>query len=207
MNIRNFITDDIPYASKIAHRVWGDLYTNETKELQNLIYEFTVLYYDLNRNYSFSILDKEQSESHPEHSEGSLKNKLNGLVLAATKYEKNNSSELFLEKLKSLDAKEQKIGKDLLEYLNTCGNAVKAQMNDDDIMLGLFISQERGCGKALLAKLAETCKEKNIKNIYLWTDTTCDHDYYEKNNFTLVNEVETLVNGQNIRTIIYKKQI
>lgn len=191
MKIRNFITDDIPYASKIAHRVWGDLYAKETQELQNLIYEFTVLYYDLNRNFSFSILEE----------------KLNGLVLAAAKYDKNNSSKLFLEKLKSLDAKEQKIGKDLLEYLNTCGKAVKAQMNDDDIMLGLFISQERGCGKALLAKLAETCKEKNIKNIYLWTDTTCDHDYYEKNNFTLVQEVETVVNGQNIRTIIYKKQV
>lgn len=191
MIVRNFITDDIPHAIKIAHKVWGGIYTNETAALQNLIYEFTVLYYNLNRDYSFSIFDE----------------KLNGILLAATKHDQNNSSELYLEKLKSLDTKEQKIGKDLLEYLNTCGKAVKAQMNDNDIMLGLFISQERGCGKALLAKLAETCKEKNIKNIYLWTDTTCDHEYYEKNNFTLVQEVETRVNGQNIRTIIYKKQV
>lgn len=191
MNVRNFTDTDIAHASKIAHRVWGELYTQETPELQDLIYEFMVHYYDLNREFSFSIFDE----------------KLNGFLLAATKHNKNDSHIHYLEKLKLLNDKDQKIGKDLLEYLNTCGKAVKEHMNDNDIMLGLFISQEKGCGKALLSKLAETCKEKNIKNIYLWTDTTCDHDYYDKNKFILVNEVETLVNGQNIRTIIYKKEI
>lgn len=191
MEVRHFLDTDIEHASKIAHKVWGDLYTRESDELQNLIYEFMVHYYDLNRDFSFSIFDE----------------KLNGFLFAASKHDKNNSYEGYLENLKKLDEKEQKIGKDLLEYLNECGKAVKEQMNDDDIMLGLFISQEKGCGKALLTKLKDTCKEKNIKNIYLWTDTTCDHDYYDKNNFTLVNEVETLVNGQKIRTIIYKKAV
>lgn len=191
MKVRHFLDTDIEHASKIAHKVWGDLYTRESDELQNLIYEFMVHYYDLNRDFSFSIFDE----------------KLNGFLLAASKHDKNNSYEGYLENLKKLDEKEQKIGKDLLEYLNECGKAVKEQMNDDDIMLGLFISQEKGCGKTLLTKLTDTCKEKNIKNIYLWTDTTCDHDYYDKNNFTLVNEVETLVNGQKIRTIIYKKAV
>lgn len=191
MQIRNFTDNDISCASKIAHRVWGDLYTNESPELQNLIYEFTVYYYDLNREFSFSIRDE----------------KLNGFLLAATKYDKNNSKETYLEKLKTLDEKEQKIGRDLIDYLETCGKAVKKHMNDDDIMLGLFISQEKGCGKILLSRLTEICREKNIKNIYLWTDTTCDHDYYDKNNFTLVNEVETFINGQTIKTIIYKKTV
>lgn len=191
MEVRHFLDTDIEHASKIAYKVWGDLYTRESDELQNLIYEFMVHYYDLNRDFSFSIFDE----------------KLNGFLFAASKHDKNNSYEGYLENLKKLDEKEQKIGKDLLEYLNECGKAVKEQMNDDDIMLGLFISQEKGCGKALLTKLTDTCKEKNIKNIYLWTDTTCDHDYYDKNNFTLVNEVETLVNGQKIRTIIYKKAV
>lgn len=191
MEVRHFLDTDIEHASKIANKVWGDLYTRESDELQNLIYEFMVHYYDLNRDFSFSIFDE----------------KLNGFLFAASKHDKNNSYEGYLENLKKLDEKEQKIGKDLLEYLNECGKAVKEQMNDDDIMLGLFISQEKGCGKTLLTKLTDTCKEKNIKNIYLWTDTTCDHDYYDKNNFTLVNEVETLVNGQKIRTIIYKKAV
>lgn len=191
MEVRHFLDTDIEHASKIAYKVWGDLYTRESDELQNLIYEFMVHYYDLNRDFSFSIFDE----------------KLNGFLFAASKHDKNNSYEGYLENLKKLDEKEQKIGKDLLEYLNECGKAVKEQMNDDDIMLGLFISQEKGCGKALLTKLTDTCKEKNIKNIYLWTDTTCDHDYYDKNNFTLVNEVETLVNAQKIRTIIYKKAV
>lgn len=205
MNIRNFIDADILFATKIAHRVWGELYTSESEELQNLIYEFMVHYYDLNREFSFSIF--EETLCNPEQSEESLKNKLKGFLLAATKHDKNESHLNFNEKLKTLELKEQKIAIDLVAYLNTSGKAVKEQMNDDDIMLGLFISQAKGCGRALLTKLAEICKEKNIKNIYLWTDTTCDHDYYDKNKFTLVNEVETLVNGQNIKTIIYKKSV
>ena len=59
----------------------------------------------------------------------------------------------------------------------------------------------------LLSKLVETAKENGIKNIYLWTDTTCDYDYYQKNKFTLVKEIENQVNNKKINTLIFKKEI
>ena len=55
----------------------------------------------------------------------------------------------------------------------------------------------------LLSKLGEICMKKEIKNIYLWTDTTCDYKYYQKNKFKLVSEFETLVNDKQIKTLIY----
>lgn len=191
MHIRTFADTDITQASKLAKLAWGDFYTQESEELQNLIYNFLVEYYDLNRKYSFSILDDE----------------LKGFLLAFTK---NNiyKPAKFKDKLKFLKSEaEQKIAIELFNYLETCGNELKNIVNYDDIILGLFISVKKGCGKQLLAKLVETCKEKNMKNIYLWTDTTCNYEYYKKNDFVLLKEIESIVNSKPIKTLIYKKSV
>lgn len=188
--IRNFEDSDIIEASAVSHLTWGDMYTHESSELQNLIYEFMVEYYDLNRKFSFSILDENYK----------------GFLLAAKKDDKNDSFGLLKERVAQLkDIKDQKIALELYDYLEACGKEVKRNMNDDDVMLGLFVSVQKGCGKMLLTKLIETCRENKIKNIYLWTDTTCDYDYYHKNNFELVKETENRVNDRRIKTLIYKR--
>ena len=94
-----------------------------------------------------------------------------------------------------------------LDYVENTGKEVKTIMNEDDLMMGLFISTQKGGGRMLLSKLVETAKENNIKNIYLWTDTVCDFDYYQKNKFTLVKEIKNNVNNKIINTLIFKKGI
>lgn len=190
MHVRNFTDKDIIQASKLAKLTWGNFYTQESEELQNLIYSFMVEYYDLNREYSFSILD----------------NQLKGFLLAFCKTDSYKPKD-FGERVNALKEKaEQKIAFDLFNYLEICGNELKNIINYDDIILGLFVSIQKGCGKQLLAKLVETCKEKNMKNIYLWTDTTCDYEYYKKNDFILLKELESFVNGKQIKTLIYCKR-
>jgi len=192
MHIRTFTDSDILQASKLAKLTWGDFYTHESEELQRLIYNFMVEYYDLNRKFSFSILDNEE---------------LKGLILAFSKTDFYTPLG-FAEKVKTLGKKdEQKIALDLFSYLEACGKELKNIINDNDIILGLFVSIQKGCGKQLLSKLIETCKENNMKNIYLWTDTTCDYKYYQKNNFVLRKETESLLNGKLIKTLIYQKSV
>ena len=192
MVIKNFENSDIENASKVAHLVWGDLYSHESYELQNLIYDFMVSYYDLNREFSFSVRDED----------------FKGFLLASLKNDTNNSRKLFEKKVAELESmEEQKIALELLDYLDTCGQEVKNIMKEDDVVLNLFISRQKGCGKLLLAKLNDVCQAQNIKNIYLWTDTTCDYDYYKKNSFDIVKETNVIVNSRNIKTIIYKKVI
>ena len=55
--------------------------------------------------------------------------------------------------------------------------------------------------------LAMCAEENDIKNIYLWTDTTCDFHYYQKNNFIPVKEFCFTVNGKKIDTFIFKKNL
>lgn len=191
MHIRTFENKDIIQASKLAKLTWGDFYTHESEELQNLIYSFMVEYYDLNRQYSFSILD----------------NELKGFLLAFCKTDCYKPKDFNARVNNLKNTAEQKIAFDLFNYLEICGNEIKNIINNDDIILGLFVSIQKGCGQQLLAKLVETCKAKNIKNIYLWTDTTCDYEYYKKNNFVLLKEIKSLVNGKLIKTLIYQKNI
>lgn len=191
MIVRNFKDSDIEEASKITHLVWGDLYANESSLLQQIIYDFTLEYYYLNGTFSFALDE----------------NGLKGFVFAALKKDKNNSSAKFENNINTLNEHDKITALNLLDYVENTGNEVKNLMNENDLMMGLFISTQKGGGKMLLSKLVETCRINNIKNIYLWTDTTCDFDYYQKNNFTLVKEITTLINNKNINTLIFKKEI
>ena len=189
MAVREFQDIDLKQASKLAKLTWGDFYANESTSLQNFIYSFMVEYYDLNRKYSFSITDEE----------------LKAFLLAFTPQDSYMGSN-FEDKIKLLTQEDQKTAIELFKYLEVCGNNIKNIINPDDIILGLFVSTQKGCGKKLLSKLAEVCKNSDKKNMYLWTDTTCDYEYYKKNNFILCTEFETYLNSKNIKTLIYRKK-
>ncbi len=190
--IQNFSNQDIAVASKVAKLTWGNFYTRESAQIQKLIYEFMVKYYDLNRDFSFSAYDDE----------------FKGFLLASKKDDNNNSFAYLETQVQKLtDSGEKKIALDLFDFLESCGQDVKECMNHDDIMLGLFVSLQKGIGKKLLAKLGEKCIEQNIKKIYLWSDTTCDYDYYEKNGFKQIKKSAKELNGNIITTYVFCKNI
>ena len=189
MIVRNFTDIDIEEASKITRLVWGDLYAKESETLQKVIYDFTLKYYYLNNRFSFALDD-----------EG-----LKGLIFASLKTDKNNSIENFKTEIQTLSDNDKITTLNLLDYVENTGKEVKSIMTENDLMMGLFISTQKGGGKMLLSKLVETAEENGIKNIYLWTDTTCDFDYYQKNKFTCVKEIESYVNSKKINTLIFKK--
>lgn len=191
MIVRNFKNSDIEEASQITHLVWGDLYAKESKKLQQIIYDFTLEYYYLNKNFSFALDE----------------NGLCGLLFASLKTDKNLVTDEYKNKISTFNKKDRKTILNLFDYVENTGKEVKKVMNDDDLMMGLFISTQKGGGKMLLSKLKETAINNGIKNIYLWTDTTCDFDYYQKNNFTLVKEFECIVNNQKINTLIFNKPL
>lgn len=190
MAVREFQSIDILEACKLAKLTWGDFYAKESISLQNFIYSFMVEYYDLNRKYSFSITDEE----------------LKAFLLAFTPQDSYKGSN-FEDKIKLLTQEDKKTAIELFKYLEVCGNNIKNIINPDDIILGLFVSAQKGYGKQLLTKLKAACKKHGKKNLYLWTDTTCDYKYYKKNNFILCNEFKTNLNSKNINTLIYRKEI
>lgn len=98
MLIRNFNDSDIVEACAVSHLTWGGMYTSESQELQNLIYEFMVEYYDVNRKYSFSCRD----------------NGFKGFILAELKDDTNTCIEKLKVKVEKLKGKnEQRIALEL----------------------------------------------------------------------------------------------
>ena len=140
MIVRNFTDSDIEEASKITHLVWGDLYSKESAELQKRIYDFTLEYYYLNKTFSFALDD----------------DGLKGLVFASSKTDKNSSVENFKTEIQTLSDNDKITALNLLDYLENTGKEVKLVMNEYDLMMGLFISTQKGGGKMLLSKLVET---------------------------------------------------
>ena len=47
--------------------------------------------------------------------------------------------------------------------------------------------------------------KKDNAHIFLWTDETCSFEYYQKNNFIMVEEYVINFQSKRIKTYIYKK--
>ena len=43
--------------------------------------------------------------------------------------------------------------------------------------------------------------------MYLWSDTTCDYDYYSKNDFELIDKAKVVLNNQEIIVFVYRKSL
>lgn len=183
MYVDYFRDSNISEAKILTKLVWGDFFEKESQDLQKLIYDFTFEYYDLNREYSFSITTS----------------KLIAFLLAYKKGDKN--------KIRYLNDSSQKIALEVFDFIEFCSEQTESLMLENDILLGLFVSTQKGCGKELLKQLRETCLKNNIKNIYLWSDSTCDYEYYLKHDFELVKEFWRSINDKQIKILVFKKEI
>ena len=82
-------------------------------------------------------------------------------------------------------------------------------MNDGEVKLSLFISNQKGCGKQLLQAMMDEFQRRELKKLYLWTDTSCTHEYYPQHGFTLVGQFLSEVYDSyapGYTTYIYKKE-
>lgn len=55
-----------------------------------------------------------------------------------------------------------------------------------DLYLSFFISAIPGCGKQLLAEMMRVAANNGYEAMYLWTDSSCNHDYYAHHGFAKV---------------------
>ena len=68
----------------------------------------------------------------------------------------------------------------------------------------------QGCGKQLLAEVVALAKAEGYENLYLWTDSSCNHGYYAHHGFVKVAEFksdEWKTDADDYLTYIYRRQI
>ena len=135
---------------------------------------------------------------------------LRAVAFAARKEEKNDALQWLEENNQNLSAKEQESLQQVVDYLEQMDEKTCSCMEQDAVRLTLFASSQRGCGSMILQQLEERLRRAGFKAMYLWTDSDCNHQWYPKHGFTLV---ESEVNEnfstpeKNFMTYIFCKKL
>ncbi len=135
---------------------------------------------------------------------------LQAVAFAAGKEEENHALQWLEANNQNLSAKEAESLQRVVDYLEHMDAKTCSFMEKDDVRLSLFASSQRGCGSLILSQLEEKLKMAGFKSLYLWTDSDCNHQWYPKHGFTLVeSEVNKTFSTpeKNFMTYIFCKKL
>ncbi len=197
MTIEKFTEKDIKEAVELAYPVWGLEHSqNGGKEFGMLMCEYIIRYGWYGEKYALKVVEN---------------GKMLGCILAGNIKQKINYNEWLDTMLPSLTESQKKEALALRSYFVHTSPKVHQYMNpDEDLYLSFFISSAKGCGKILLNEMIKITSADSYKNMYLWTDSSCNHEYYAHNKFILVSEFKNRewdASNDSYLTYIYKKSI
>lgn len=198
MRIETFKETDIKEAAQLAYPVWGvgHAANGQGGRFGLLMCEYIVRYGWYGAPYAFKITND---------------GKMVGCILAGNITQKNGYNEWLESIMPELNQKQIEEALALREYFDTTGPKVYSQMNsEEDLYLSFFISAIQGCGKRLLAEVISLARSEGYKNLYLWTDSSCNHGYYAHHGFEKISEFksnEWKNDSNDYLTFIYKKRI
>lgn len=135
---------------------------------------------------------------------------LQAVVFAARKEEENDALQWLEANNQNLSAKEAESLQRVVDYLEHMDEKTCGCMEQDAVRLTLFASSQRGCGSMILQQLEERLRRAGFKAMYLWTDSDCNHQWYPKHGFTLVeSEVNESFSTpeKNFMTYIFCKKL
>ena len=137
--------------------------------------------------------------------------KMVGCILAGNIEQKNGYNEWLDSVMPSFNEQQREEALALRDYFGKTSPKVYRYMRaDKDLYLSFFISAVQGCGKQLLAEVVALAKSEGYESLYLWTDSSCNHDYYAHNGFEKVAEFksdEWKTDSNDYLTYIYRKSI
>lgn len=186
---------DLPDVIDMTFEQWKESYTGQTDEFIKKASEFIVRknYYD--NEFSYKIVK-------------------DGIIIAflfgCHKQETNDALDWVAKEMKNKTESEIEIMENSVHYLTKFDNLLSTYMTENDMKVALIISNKRGYGTILLNHFMSICTDRKNEYLYLWTDTTCNHQYYPKQGFEEIMSVENSnLNSkvEDFQTIFYKKRI
>lgn len=168
--IKNFIQQDIDEAAQLTLLTWGDEMALSNDLLKQVLYEAMVRYYFRSSEFSFKLVDAQSCC-------------MQGFLLAAPLTERDCSQKWLQQTLADFAPEEQDLVYNYLRYLSYNGQQVRRFAKPQDLLLCLFLSRKPGVGTKLLQNIEKAAKERQISNLYLWADATCDYSYYRRRGY------------------------
>lgn len=199
MIIETFTEDDILEAAQLAYPIWGVGHADSGRceEFGLLMCEYIVRYGWYGAPYAFKMVDDD--------------GKMVACLLAGDFIVDNDYNRWLEGLMPTFNECQYAEATALREYFNkTAPKVYKHMTKERDLYMSFFLSSVQGCGKQLLAKLMQLAKSDRYSALYLWTDSSCNHDYYAHHGFDRVvvfKSDEWKGDSDEYLTYIYKKDI
>lgn len=195
MEITKFSEKDMETAIGMAQHAWHGYYDEFRAAYIRCIAECIVRHNYTDEDLAFKITDN-----------GEVK----GIIFGTRKGKITDLSAWVSEQSKTMNQQEKELLERLNDYMDEADRNTIAQMGDSDVKLSLFISIQKECGKELLRTIMQEFRAMNAQRMFLWTDTSCDHDYYPAHDFTLASQYRDThysTNETDYMTYIYWKPL
>lgn len=160
------------------------------------------------RLYAESIIRQEMHSNNMQF-QLTKDGKIMAIACASRKNEHNSAGPWRNEQFAKL-SDSQKVAFDMnRDYIALMDKKAFDFMTEDDVKLDIFISTEKGWGKKLLDDAIAYFKQMGFKNLFLWTDTECNVDWYISHNYELVDEdiYEPFSSEEDYKTYIFKMKL
>lgn len=164
--------------------------------MESALYHFLVRYYYIPESpYNFAVLDGRR---------------LRGFLLAAPAAmpECHDSAREWILPHLTNDARKA-FFKEYWDYVNSNSDAERRAALPGEVLLLLFGSLQRGCGRIMMEAFESECRKNGVASYLLWTDETCDFEYYRKNRFTAVAHFPcaAAIKGKHLETWLFRKTL
>ena len=187
--LRDFTAQDLPEAGKIALQLWGNEVPDMPPEVRKSVYDYLARYY-FNAASPFNLA-------------AACGGRLQALLLA--------SDEEFVPPPLPEDLPEAvlKYLTGYRKYLDGNRHLEKRYTRYGDVQLLFFASIRPGCGKLLMDEFIRRLRQYNYNSMILWSDNTCNYQYYLEHGFELLHRQIAEPGLENIplETMIFRKEL
>lgn len=164
--------------------------------MERTLYHFLVRYYYIPESpYNFAVLDGRR---------------LRGFLLAAPAAmpERHDSAREWIQPHLTNDAQKSFFA-EYWGYVNSNSAAEKQAALPGEVLLLLFGSLQRGCGRRMMEAFESECRKNGVASYLLWTDETCDFEYYRRNRFAEVANFPcaAAIKGKHLDTWLFRKTL
>ena len=196
--LSRFDMKNLPQVLEVVLPLWCP--PSDDENFVKMDVEFIVRNNIYQPRFSFQLADKKRSPQ----------DELLSAAFFTLKDDTNTARDWLAEQAKNVTASQKASLEMVKTYLEHMDKKALSFMNADDIKLSLYVSRKRGCGSALLEKVLPRLAAKGYKNLYLWTDSDCNWNWYVDHGYELVSKAlyEPFSEpGREYMTFVFKKPL
>ncbi len=173
MEIKHFSKDRIDEVAAMAAEVWGKEQGASTPEVARIFCRHLARYSTYTTKLSLQATDEDG---------------LQAIAFAWLPGDTNDADTWLREQLPMMT---EEVRKTLLtneRYLKRTDEELQAMMLPNSAKLSFFISRKPGYGTPVLEALIDLLRKRGIEWLYLWTDCTCNWQYYPKHGYEQIGQ-------------------